>query len=51
MTVTNWTEERFDWRKTIAYMRNTIGSSYLIEVTNYIDVNNTEKSVIYASLI
>ena len=47
MTVTNWTEENFDWRKTSAYIRNSLGGNFLIDVSNYIDTNNTEKSTIY----
>ena len=49
MTVSNWTEDRFDWRKATASIRNTYGDSFLFEVSNFVDVNNTDFSTIYAS--
>lgn len=49
MTVSNWTEDRFDWRKASASIRNTFGDGFLFEVTNFVDVNNTEYSTIYVS--
>jgi len=50
MTVTNWTEDGFNWRKTTANIRNFMGLNYLIDVSNFIDVNNTEYSTIYVLL-
>uniref|UniRef100_A0A0P6FKW5 Neutral endopeptidase n=1 Tax=Daphnia magna TaxID=35525 RepID=A0A0P6FKW5_9CRUS len=47
MTVSNWTEDRFDWRKASASIRNTFGDGFLFEITNFVDVNNTEYSTIY----
>lgn len=49
MTVSNWTEDRFDWRKASASIRNTFGDTFLFEVSNFVDVNNTEFSTIYVS--
>nr|CAH0110462.1 unnamed protein product [Daphnia galeata] len=47
MTVSDWTEDRFDWRKASASIRNTFGLSFLFEVSNFVDVNNTEISTLY----
>jgi len=49
LTVSNWTEDRFDWRKLTASIRNTFGLSFLFEVSNFVDFNNTEFSTIYVS--
>jgi membrane metallo-endopeptidase-like protein 1 len=49
LTVSNWTEDRFDWRKATASIRNTFGLGFLFEVSNFVDVNNTEFSTLYAS--
>ena len=51
MTVTNWTDDVFDWKKTSAHIRNTLGGNYLINVFNYIDVNDTEYSILYVLCI
>uniref|UniRef100_A0A0P6EFD4 Neutral endopeptidase n=1 Tax=Daphnia magna TaxID=35525 RepID=A0A0P6EFD4_9CRUS len=47
MTVSNWTEDRFDWRKASASIRNTFGVGFLFQVSNFVDVNDTDFSVIY----
>lgn len=47
MTVSNWTEDRFDWRKATASIRNTFGKSFLFDVSNFIDVKNTDISTLY----
>ena len=49
MTVSDWTEDRFDWRKASASIRNTFGLSFIFEVSNFVDVNNTEISTIYVN--
>lgn len=50
MTVSNWTEDRFDWREASASIRNTLGESFLFEVSNFVDLENTDISTIYVSL-
>ncbi|XP_057375648.1 membrane metallo-endopeptidase-like 1 isoform X2 [Daphnia carinata] len=47
MTVSNWTENRFDWRKASASIRNTFGKGFLFYVSNFVDANDTDFSVIY----
>ncbi|XP_046453377.1 neprilysin-like isoform X2 [Daphnia pulex] len=47
MTVSNWTEDRFDWRKATASVRNTFGLGFLFEVSNFVDAKDTEFSTIY----
>ncbi|XP_046453383.1 neprilysin-like isoform X8 [Daphnia pulex] len=47
LTMSNWTEDRFDWRKATASVRNTFGLGFLFEVSNFVDVNNTEFSTLY----
>lgn len=49
MTVSNWTEDRFDWRKASASIRNTFGVGFLFQVSNFVDVNDTDFSVIYVN--
>lgn len=49
MTVSNWTEDRFDWRKASASIRNTFGVGFLFQVSNFVDVNDTDLSVIYVN--
>lgn len=49
MTVSNWTEDRFDWRKASASIRNTFGDGFLFRVSNFVDVNNTDFSTIYVN--
>lgn len=47
MTVNNWTEEQFDWRKMSALIRTNSDDDFLLEVSNFVDVNNTDNNIIY----
>ena len=49
MTVNNWTEEQFDWRKMSAFIRTNSDDDFLFEVSNFVDVNNTDNNIIYVS--
>lgn len=49
MTTTDWNEDRFDWRKATASIRNTFGAGLFFSVINFFDILDNEMSVIYAS--
>lgn len=51
MTVKNWTEDRFDWTKVSASIRSTFGYNFFFEVSNFLDIENTDITTIYVSYL
>jgi predicted metalloendopeptidase len=49
MTVSNWTADQFDWKSVSSSIRKSLGESFLFEVYNYLDWQDTNKSSIYVS--
>ena len=47
MTFSNWTQKDFDWRKASQSIRVNLGESFLFELYNTLDTNNTDVNVIY----
>lgn len=51
MTLANWTADRFDWQSTAVVLRANLGVGYLLNVYNYLDSNDTERSTIYVTIL
>lgn len=50
MTVSDWSESSFDWRRAGPTIRSNIGDSYLFSVYNHADSNNTDSSSLYVRI-
>ena len=47
MTVSNWSDDSFNWQRTIASINRQLGEEYLISIYNYMDSDNTKINIIY----
>nr|XP_045607811.1 neprilysin-1-like [Procambarus clarkii] len=47
MTLTDWTEESFDWQNSVAESKRQLNADYLINVWVYADEKNTDVTAIY----
>ena len=51
MASNNWTESDFDLIRTASELQSNYGVGYLINIYNYIDSNNSARSIIYVNKV
>ena len=49
MTLSDWSDGAFDWRRDGPSIRVNYGDSYLFSIYNHADSNDTDKSTLYVS--